>query len=87
MQTVHDAPVKPFPGATLVMQRQPQQGENSILDLLVIDLHAGNIPCAQAKILWPSPDAYYFIGMIVILWERTRKSSALKRQRASDLAS
>jgi hypothetical protein len=40
------------------MQRQPQQGENSILDLLVIDLHAGNIPCAQAKILWPSPDAY-----------------------------
>ncbi|MET3753168.1 hypothetical protein [Rhizobium binae] len=44
MQTVEYIPVDAFPRPALVMQRQPEQCENDIVDLFFIDIPAENIP-------------------------------------------
>jgi hypothetical protein len=39
------------------MQRQPQQRQDSIVDLVLVDIHETRIACTSPEILRPTPDA------------------------------
>jgi hypothetical protein len=40
MQPVESDPVKTFPGTPLVVERQPQQPQNDVVDLVRVNLHS-----------------------------------------------
>ncbi len=39
MKPIQYRPVHAFPGATLLMQRQPKQPQNRVADLVLVNLH------------------------------------------------
>lgn len=43
------APVKALPSPAPIVQRQPHQGEDRLVDLVVVDLHAGTLPCHDRR--------------------------------------
>ncbi|MBB6414153.1 hypothetical protein HNQ71_006862 [Mesorhizobium sangaii] len=57
MQTIRHIPIEALPGASLIVQRQPKQRQDRIIDLVRVDLHPPNL--AQiARLPRPRPDGY-----------------------------
>jgi hypothetical protein len=47
VEPIRHIPIAALRGPALIVQRQPHQSENRLVDLVVIDLHAGSLPhCA-----------------------------------------
>ena len=40
VQAIQSRPIEPFSGPPLIVQRQPQQPENGVVDPVCVDLHA-----------------------------------------------
>lgn len=57
MQTIRHIPIEALPGASFIVQRQPKQRQNRIIDLVRVDFH----PLSLAQITRlprPRPDGY-----------------------------
>jgi hypothetical protein len=44
LEPIRHGPIEALPGPALIMQRQPHQGENYLVDLVVIDFHMASLP-------------------------------------------
>jgi hypothetical protein len=61
MQPIRHIPIEALPGASFIVQRQPKQRQDRIIDLVRVDLHPPSL--AQiARLPRPRPDGYSVHG-------------------------
>ncbi|WP_394893830.1 hypothetical protein ACG873_27875 [Mesorhizobium sp. AaZ16] len=57
MQTIRHIPIEALPGASFIVQRQPKQRQDRIIDLVRVDLHPPSL-ARIARLPRSRPDAY-----------------------------